>query len=91
MKETIDITARRRKIQDDYNQKHNITPKTVISSIKNIWVQSKKRKSEVQLPEEMPLETKIKKLELEMDVAATNLDFEKAAELRDALMELKGE
>ena len=54
-------------------------------------MQSKKRKSEVQLPEEMPLETKIKKLELEMDVAATNLDFEKAAELRDALMELKGE
>lgn len=37
----------------------------------------------------MPLETKIKKLELEMDVASANLDFEKAAEIRDLLIELK--
>lgn len=88
MQETIDITARRRSLQQAYNTKHNITPKTVISSIKDIGVQGKK-KSTISLPDEMPLETKIKKLELEMDVAATNLDFEKAAELRDAILALK--
>lgn len=88
MQETIDITNRRRKIQDEYNKKHNIIPKTVISSIKDVGVKSKKA-PKIDLPEEMPLQTKIKKLELEMDVASANLDFEKAADLRDALLELK--
>jgi len=88
MEEAIDITAKRRKIQEEYNTKHNITPTTIISSIKEIGVKGK-AKPEISLPDEMPLETKIRKLELEMDVAAANLDFETAAELRDALLELK--
>lgn len=88
MEEAIEITSRRREIQNEYNIKHNITPTTIISSIKDIGVKGK-RKSEVSLPDDMPLDTKIKKLELEMDVASANLDFEKAAELRDALFELK--
>lgn len=90
MNEAIKETQRRRKIQEEYNTLHNITPQTIIKSIKELPTTdetngttktklSKKDKAEM-----------IIKLENEMREAAKNLDFEKAMELRDILFEIKG-
>lgn len=87
MQETMDITARRRKVQIEYNTKHGITPTTIISSIKDLGFKEKKEKID-KVPKGINKEAYIRKLELEMDIAAANLDFEKAAELRDAILEL---
>jgi excinuclease ABC subunit B len=87
MQETMDITARRRKIQIDYNEKHGITPTTIISSIKDLGFKEKKEVIST-IPKGVDRETYIRRLELEMDIAAANLDFEKAAELRDIILEL---
>lgn len=90
MQESIIETYRRRHIQHEYNVKNNITPKTVISSIKEISIPNKK--TEVFDSGKMTkenLKTYIKRLELEMDVAAANLDFEKAKEIRDELIRIK--
>lgn len=90
MKDSIIETYRRRHIQHEYNLKNNITPKTVISSIKEISIPNKK--TEVFDSGKMTkenLKTYIKRLELEMDVAAANLDFEKAKEIRDELIRIK--
>lgn len=87
MQETMDITARRRKIQIEYNEKHSITPTTIISSIKDLGFKDKKEKGAA-VPKWVNKEAYIRRLELEMDIAAANLDFEKAAELRDMILEL---
>jgi len=87
MQETMDITARRRKIQIDYNEKHGITPTTIISSIKDLGFKEKKEVINA-IPKGVDREAYIRRLELEMDIAAANLDFEKAAELRDIILEL---
>lgn len=90
MRDAIIETYRRRYIQNQYNQDHGITPTTVISSIKEVSIPSKK--TEIFDGGNMTrenLKTYIKRLELEMDIAAANLDFEKAAELRDELIEIK--
>lgn len=86
MQDAIDITNARRKVQNQYNIDHNITPQNIISKIKSfgVWV-----KKDYALQKEENLESKIKKLELEMKVAASNEDFELAAEFRDAIIELK--
>lgn len=88
MKEAIEETYRRREIQHAYNIAHGITPKTVYSSIKEIGIPSKKKDT---FDGGMigNIETYIKRLELEMDVAAANLDYEKAAEIRDELFAVK--
>lgn len=90
MQKAIDLTDFRRKLQDDFNKENNITPKTVFSSIKEIWVAwtqtKKKEKAKLSLEEKQKT---IKRLELEMDVASANLDFEKAKELRDEIIKLK--
>ena len=89
MTEAIGETNRRRTIQDAYNKEHGITPKTIVSSIKEIGLKGKRTDDVLgELPSEK-LETRIKRLEFEMDVAAANLDYERAAELRDALIELR--
>lgn len=87
MQETMDITARRRKIQIEYNKKHHITPTTIISSIKDLGFKDKKEVVD-KIPKWIDKEAYIRRLELEMDIAAANLDFEKAAELRDVILEL---
>ena len=87
MADAIAETNRRREIQEAYNAKHGITPKTVVSSIKEVSIP--KKKTEIFAGGEMTKEklaTYIKRLELEMDVAAANLDFERAAEIRDELL-----
>lgn len=90
MRETIIETYRRRAIQHDYNVKNNIIPQTVISSIKEISIPNKK--VEIFDGGNMSREnikTLIKRLELEMEVASANLDFERAAAIRDELIQLR--
>jgi len=87
MQETIDITLKRRKVQIAYNKKHGITPTTIISSIKDLGFKEKKEVYN-SIPKGIDKEVYIRRLELEMDIAAANLDFEKAAELRDAILEI---
>lgn len=92
MHDAIIETYRRRAIQHAYNIEHNITPQTVISSIKEISIPNKKTEifDNKNISKEK-LGTYIKRLELEMDVAVANLDFEKAAEIRDELAIIKKE
>lgn len=96
MKRAISETNRRRKIQEKYNRDHGITPKSIVKAIKETRLAGAKRKEEVEskqlsfrdVPkEEMP--HIIADLEGQMELAARNLEFEKAAELRDQLLLLK--
>lgn len=85
MEDAIAETNRRRAVQLAYNAEHGITPQTIISSIKEISIPSKK-KDTFDGGHIANVEVYIKRLELEMDVASANLDFERAAELRDELL-----
>ncbi len=95
MKKAINETERRRKIQIDYNKKMGITPETVKSKIKDILASIYERdyvtldsvREEVRDYE--ITEENIKKLEVEMRRAAENLEFERAAELRDKIKKIK--
>lgn len=88
MKDAIAETNRRREVQIAHNLKHGITPTTILSSIKEISIPSKK-KDPFDGGHIANVEAYKKRLELEMDVAAANLDFERAAEIRDELMGLR--
>ena len=96
MRHAIDETDRRRKIQEDYNKKHNIVPKTIYKEIGEA-VHGKETKAETSKYLKKKVKTKkdteslIASLEKEMKQAAKALDFEKAAELRDIIFELKAE
>lgn len=87
MKTAINLTNYRRKLQREYNEKHWITPTTVFSKIKDIWIKTKNK--DYALYSEKDLEKELKRLEFEMDVSAANMEYEKAAELRDLIIELR--
>lgn len=96
MKVSIEETERRRGIQDAYNQEHGITPKTIKKSVRAVIEATKAAEDEAQYHGKSPLElTKkelkdyIKKLEKEMKQAAADLQFERAAMLRDQIFEYK--
>jgi len=91
MREAIDETTRRRKIQEEYNKKHNIIPKTIIKEIREVIsnVDDKKEKKKKMTKKELAFE--IDRIEQEMREAARNLDFERAMELRDILFEIKSQ
>jgi len=91
MKAAIAETKRRRILQTEYNTAHGITPKTIISKIKDLGLESKKKKFEMPDRKLTSKEKKqlMAKLELEMDFHAANLDFEEAAQLRDQIELLK--
>ena len=99
MKVSIDETARRRKIQIEYNKKHGITPKTIIKPVENnlLTMLASFRNVEDVVAESMAqnnVETKdlpklIAQLEKEMKKSAGLLDFERAAEIRDKLAALR--
>ena len=88
----IEETARRRSIQEEYNKKHGITPKTIQKSIQeSISIKmevTEETKRILDLTKEEKLDA-IKQMEKDMRNAATQLDFERAAELRDIIIELK--
>lgn len=97
MRIAMDETNRRRKIQQDYNQAHGITPMTIRKEIRDpIHVKEEVTIADV-IGEKKKKMTKkalnelIKDIEKQMREAARQLDFEKAAELRDILLELKAE
>ncbi|MBO9129938.1 excinuclease ABC subunit UvrB [Bacillus sp. 165] len=100
MELAIQETRRRREIQEAYNEQHGITPQTIKKEIRNVIRASvaaeENEKYDVKQPsfKKMSKEervTMIAKLEAEMKEAAKALDFERAAELRDLVFELKSE
>ena len=91
MEKAIKETERRRKIQEEYNKKHGIVPKTIIKEIREVITNNvESDEKEIKLNKEDRVKLMIK-IENEMKEAAKNLDFERATELRDILFELKGE
>ncbi len=95
MEEAIRETKRRREIQEAYNKKHNIVPKTVIKQIRDSVTVTDSDVNEVKVDKEKlskkDKELLILKLEDEMRQYAKDLNFEMAAQVRDVLIELKGE
>ena len=90
MEQAISETARRRAIQEKYNEEHNITPTTIKKEIREVisnvdTVKGKKTKKPSKKEQALLMET----VEEEMREAARNLDFERAMELRDIIFELK--
>lgn len=94
MRTAIDETKRRREIQSQYNKEHHITPKSVSKDIRDVIeaTASPEEESRSRKPEEMTkkeLKDYVKKLQQEMQQAAADLQFERAAELRDILFEYR--
>lgn len=94
MEKAISETNRRREIQQEYNKKHHITPKGIKKEVGaglRALIPEKEQKDALNLkkvpPEEIP--KLIKQLESEMKLAAANLDFERAASLRDLIEDIK--
>ncbi len=88
MNEAINETKRRRKIQEEYNKEHNITPKTIQKEIRDVVSNIEDKKEERVKYSKKDKETMIRNLEIEMRKAASNMDFERAMELRDIMFEL---
>jgi excinuclease ABC subunit B len=100
MTKAIDETKRRREIQMAYNEKHGITPTTINKEIRDViratqvaeetetYVEKLTKGKKLTKDEKVTL---LEKLEKEMKEAAKALDFERAAELRDTILELKAE
>ena len=92
MEETIKETKRRREIQNEYNIKNNIVPRTIIKEIRDVITnevndsKTSKKKNKMTKKEK---ELMLLNIETQMNEAAKNLDFERAMELRDILFELK--
>lgn len=100
MQKAIDETNRRRTVQQEYNEKYGITPQTIRKEVRDVIQATiaaeapEAYESEAKQVKKMTKKEKqkvIENMEKEMKQAAKNLDFEKAAELRDVLLELKVE
>ncbi len=94
MQLTIDETTRRRKIQQDYNRKYNITPRGINKEIDEglravIPKEAQMAKRDIDKIPKEDIGRVIKDLTAEMELAAANLQFEAAAELRDIIADLK--
>ena len=88
MRRAIDETERRRRIQDEYNRAHGITPRTIIKEVKStIGITGKKKPGDDIKAADIP--AKIEKLKALMAVASAQLDFERAIEIRDTINALK--
>ena len=93
MNEAIEETKRRREIQEAYNKEHGIVPKTIIKEIRDLISNIDDRsddKKEVKMSKKEK-EARMIEIENEMRKAAAILDFERAMELRDILLEMKCE
>jgi excinuclease ABC subunit B len=100
MQKALDETERRRTIQEEYNEKHGVTPTTIQKEIRDVirathaaeeagvYEGEQTKVSKMSKPERQKL---IASLEVEMKEAAKALDFERAAQLRDTILELKAE
>ncbi len=101
MQKTIQETERRRKKQFEYNKAHGITPQTIYKTVDEIMkttsvadvrerYKTKRRAREFDYIDRLTGQELIEQLEKEMKKAAANLDFERAAQLRDNIQRLKG-
>ena len=95
MNKAIDETERRRKIQFDHNKKNNIQPRTIVKDVRDITERIKKnssdqdsRKYDNKMPRQELMKI-IKNLEKEMNQLARNLEFEKAALIRDEIKNVR--
>ncbi len=91
MEYAISETKRRRSIQEEYNLLHHITPRTIQKEIKEVITNEIQDTSKKKTITKKEKERMIHDIELEMQNAAKNLDFERAMELRDILFEMKSE
>ena len=92
MNRAISETNRRREIQQQYNEEHGITPRSVRSAIRSLMeVTRVPDKDAGKVLDDAERQLAIEHLEERMLEAANNLDFEKAAKLRDQMLELRGE
>ena len=91
MKIAIEETKRRRKIQMEYNKKHNITPTTIKKEIPDIVKNEEKVEKPKTKMTKKEKQNYLANIEKEMKEAAKNLDFERAMELRDILFEIESE
>jgi len=94
MRVCIDETSRRRKVQDEYNKAHGIVPKTIVKPVREIARATAEYSGsrDIKNPKAMTakeLRETIREVEKNMKEAAKQLDFERAAELRDILFELR--
>ncbi len=94
MQRTIDETTRRRKIQKAYNEEHGITPTGIAKSVEkgmrpDLPEEAKTAKLNLKKIPKDEYKHLIKDLTMQMDFAAANLEFEKAAELRDIITDIK--
>ncbi|CAH2760494.1 excinuclease ABC subunit UvrB [Erysipelothrix amsterdamensis] len=96
MKKTIEETKRRRDIQIAYNEKHGITPQTIKKEIRDVIAGKETaalthriRNNKGKRKDKKAVDELIQRLEKEMREAAALLDFERAAQLRDIVMEMK--
>ena len=91
MKAAIEETARRRSIQEKYNEEHGIIPQTINKEIREVIsnIATEKGSKKTKKPTKKEQAILIDNIEQEMREAAKNLDFERAMELRDILFELK--
>ncbi len=96
MERAITEVSRRRSVQKAYNRAHGITPKTIKKKIKDVYLKGQKRKDTgkgagIDLKkvsdEEVPI--LLRELEKKMELAARNLEFEKATEIRDQISEIR--
>jgi excinuclease ABC subunit B len=96
MRAAIDETRRRRAIQEGYNRDHGITPQSIVKAVKDI-TERVKAVAETRAPYETgslskdELATIVKEMEVQMKRAAKNLEFEKAALMRDRIVDIKRE
>ncbi|HJP96254.1 MAG TPA: excinuclease ABC subunit UvrB [Candidatus Saccharimonadales bacterium] len=94
MQKTLDETTRRRKIQEDYNREHGITPhgvsKTIEKGIRpDLPEEAKRAKLDLKKIPKDEYKMLIRDLTSQMELASANLEFEKAAELRDIINDIK--
>jgi excinuclease ABC subunit B len=94
MRQTIDETSRRRKIQEAYNKEHGITPKGIQRAVEKgmrpeMPEEAKRAKLNLNKIPKDEYGSLIKDLTSQMDLAAANLQFEQAAELRDIIDDIK--
>ncbi|HUC87684.1 MAG TPA: excinuclease ABC subunit UvrB [Candidatus Binatia bacterium] len=94
MQKTIDETNRRRKLQDKYNKEHNITPTGISKSVEkglrpDLPEEAKRAKLDLKKIPKDEYGSLIKDLNSQMELAAANLQFEQAAELRDIIADIK--
>ena len=92
MRRAIDETERRRKIQAEYNEKHGITPKSIVKDVRNIIEATLVAEEQIEYDEELSaeeLDAIVLGMESAMLQAAESLEFERAAELRDKIIQMK--